>query len=51
VLAVLAIGLLLDGAGVRAAGWVALSAVAAVLLLFYVMPLFGPRRSRRSGRR
>jgi hypothetical protein len=48
VLAVLAIGLVLDSVGVPGAGWVALAAVAAMLVLFYLVPLFGPRRPKRS---
>ncbi|MCW2996305.1 MAG: hypothetical protein JWQ18_3800 [Conexibacter sp.] len=40
-------GLALDGLGVDAAGWIALAAVAALLVVFYVGPWLGPRRSRR----
>jgi hypothetical protein len=48
ILAVLTVGLVLQGAGVRGAAWVALAGVVGMLLLFYVVPWFGPRRSRRS---
>ena len=47
VIAVLVIGLLLQGGGVGAGGWLALAAVAAMLLLFYVVPWLGPRRPKR----
>jgi len=39
-------GLALDGLGVDAAGWIALAAVAALLVVFYVGPWLGPRRRR-----
>jgi uncharacterized RDD family membrane protein YckC len=50
VLAVLVVGLVLDGVGAPGVGWLVLLALAAMLLLFYAAPFFGPRRTRRSGR-
>jgi hypothetical protein len=45
-LLLLVAGLLLNGLGVRVAGWVALFALVVLGLVFYVGPWLGPRRHR-----